>query len=73
MPEETWDIALRKTGTKSSPAWTYTLPVAIGRELVKRDLWRAKVTLTENGILVSPYKATPPPLRVNSQSVELPF
>lgn len=42
----TWDVAIRKAGSKDYP---------IGKALMAAGMWRATISITDEGILVRPY------------------
>lgn len=48
-----WDIALPSTGNNKAAS----LPAAIGRVLNERGMHRAKLTITDDGLLIKPYVA----------------
>ena len=55
MSTQTWDIALTPVG--DHPAMHAAIPAAIGRELQAAGLYRAKLEITPDGILIKPYLA----------------
>lgn len=62
-----WDVSLTKRGDSMVVA----IPSAVGRVLIARGQFRAKVSVTEAGILVVPYKHEGGARR-QTRSVEVP-
>lgn len=55
--EHEWDVGLRVANR--SGTMEVTIPKPVARSLVERGYTRARITVTEEGILVAPYKGEP--------------
>ena len=64
--ELVWDVAL---SGKAVGNVIVSIPTAIGRPLIERGYKRARLTVTEDGILLAPYKGGKAPA---STAVDLP-
>lgn len=53
-----WIVSISRV-SKTSDTLQLSIPAAIGRSLTDKGMWRAKITITPEGILVRPYVADP--------------
>ena len=72
--KQSWDIALTPNKGKTKyPGGLYNLPRTLFTELADRGMWRATLTLTKDGFLITPYVAERGSSSQHSPKIELPF
>lgn len=69
MPVQKWDVSLSRI-SKDSGTIQVALPAIVARALLEKGYNRAEVTVTEDGILIMPYKSEGPK---KDSSIDLPF
>lgn len=52
-----FDVSIRRAGSKEHGTAVVSIPAYFGVPLMEAGFWRAKVTMTDAGILIRPYKA----------------
>ena len=52
-----WDVALSKAGSKKYPTYCVNLPSVVSRALVTAGMFRIRLIITDEGILLIPYVA----------------
>jgi hypothetical protein len=51
-----YDVSIRRAGGGGEGVMAVMLPAAVGRALAERGLNRARLEITDDGILVRPYR-----------------
>ncbi|MDQ3024021.1 MAG: hypothetical protein M3R04_06530 [bacterium] len=69
--KEEWDVSITRP-RKNGNSMQVVIPASIGVVLQERGFYRAKLTITEEGLLICPYKASPIGKGGKTKRVELP-
>lgn len=73
MSERSWEVTFRAQGNRTD-AMTVSVPAPIARALKEQGLWKAVLTISENGLLYKPFRADRPGRgrARESEKIELP-